>query len=189
MTILDLLSDLAQSTEQPNWPVFVGHCHSYDHSSGEENLRRIRMTYVAPDGKLTVSPLLFRCAMSPGTDYPVPTLQSLVVGLWTRPERTAGVYLGFVQNEPLVTNESQTHDYFELIEGILTIRARHVRIVTEDGIELMTNVEQPNYSHVEIGGEATSDQASHIKFRDGFGCEITIREIFNAVKLDESPDL
>lgn len=188
--LIDLLAGLQQSQDaQPFSPVIIGFCHSYDHSTGEENQRRIRVNYVAPDGSLTVSPLLYRCAMSPGSDPQMPALQSLVIGLWTKVDRSAGVWLGFVQNTPLVTNFDPVRDWTEVVDGVLTLRAERVRIISETGIELIAGVDMPNYSHVTIGDDATGSNASDIKFRDGFECEIKVRDIYNAVFLDESADL
>lgn len=188
--LIDLLANLQQTTEaQPFNPVITGFCHSYDHSTGEDDQRRIRVNYVAPDGSLTVSPLLYRCSMAPGSDRQVPPIGALVIGLWTRADRSAGVYLGFVQNQPLVTNFDPQRDWTEVVDGVLTLRAEKVRILAEDGIELIAGVDRPNYSHIRVGDEATGKFASDVSFRDGFGCEITSRDIYNAVFLDESADL
>lgn len=188
--LIDLLANLQQSQDaQPFSPVIVGFCHSYDHSTGEDDQRRIRVNYIAPDGSLTVSPLLYRCAMAPGSDRQVPPLQSLVIGLWTRTDRSAGVYFGFVQNQPLVTNFNPVTDWTEIVDGVLTIRADKIRIISESGIELIANVERPNYSHVKIGDEPTGNNASDVTIRDGFGCEMTARGVYNAVFLDELPEL
>jgi hypothetical protein len=184
---ISALANLAQTPESS--PIIVGHVHSYDYSEGLDDQRRLRVKYLAPDGAAVVSPLLYRVTSSLTADPPVPEVGALVIGLWTALDRSAGVYLGTVQNQPLVTNFDSTQDKTEVVPGVLTLRARHIRIIAEDGLELFGNITQPNYSSLKIGDEPTSDRASDIQFRDGFGCEIAVREIFNAVLLDELPEL
>lgn len=187
---IDLLAGLQQSqTLQPDWPVIVGFCHSYDYSTGEQDLRRIRVNYMSSDSRLTVSPLLYRCSMSPGSDRQVPPIGALVIGLWTVPDKTAGVYLGFVQNQEQVTNFDSTRDWSETVDGVLTIKAERMRFIAENGIELIANCEMPNFSRLKLGDDPTGGNASDISFRDGYECELTIRTIYNSTILDESPEL
>lgn len=190
--VLNILEKVANQEEPQVFPL-VGFCHSYDIDGGEENLRRIRVTYPTESGALAVSPLLFRVSLHPGSDPPVPAIGSCVFGFWLNKEKTEGIYLGVIAagRGTLVDNFSQTKDWFEICpDGVVTIRAKTIRFVADEGIELMANTEAPNNCRIALGGSTLIDgPTSDITLQDGFGCEIAFREIYNAVKLDEAPEL
>ena len=193
--LMELLARLATQEGNAMLPL-LGFCHSYDIDAGEANLRRIRVTYAGNDGRLVVSPLLFRVVMHPGSDPPVPSPGALVLGFWLNAEKTEGVYLGVISNESsnTVTNFDQTKDWFELLpDGVVTIRAKTIRLIAEEGIELRANVESPNHAKITIGGldaaAGYSGYSSDIVFQDGFGCDLNWRSVYNAVNLDEDPEL
>lgn len=192
---MELLVKLATQQDTALFP-FLGFCHSTDIDGGEENLRRIRVTYAGVDGRLVVSPLLYRVVPHEGSDPPVPKPGVLVFGLWLNAEKTEGVYLGVISNETStrVTNFDQTKDWFEVLnDGVVTIRAKTIRLLSEEGIELRANVEAPNHAKIVIGGfdAARGDNGynSDIVLQDGFGCDLNWRTVYNAVYLDEDPEL
>jgi len=190
--LMTLLTKLATQQDGAILPL-LGFVHSYDIDEGLPDQRRIRVSYVGGDGQLVVSPLLWRVLMHPGSDPPVPTPGAFVFGFWLNAERTEGVYLGVMGNDASVgvSNFDPKRDWFELLpDGVVMIRAKTIRLVTEEGIELMANTEAPNSCKLTIGGfQQGVGYTSDIVFQDGYGCELYWRDVYNAVNLDENPEL
>lgn len=174
--LLDMMAATARQVSDPILP-FVGFCHSYDRDEpGEPNLRRIKVSYPGPGGGLAVSPLLWRVASHERSDPPVPKLGAMVLCFWLKGDRSQGVYLGVVQNQPLVLNDSPEGDWTEILEGgILTIRADVIRLLANRAIEIAGRVNDECYSEIRF------DQNGDILFKDYHG-ESTFERMTPAVK-------
>lgn len=174
--LLDMMATAARQAEDPILP-FVGFCHSYDYDEpGEINLRRIKVSYPGPHGGLAVSPLLWRVASHNASDPPVPALGAMVFGFWLKADRSQGVYLGVVQNQQPILNDDPIQDWAEIVEGgTLTIRARVIRLLATELIEVSSRVNEEGYSQIAL------DQSGDIRFRDYHG-ETTFERMTPVVK-------